>query len=61
MARELRCRDLGIECNVVIRAETEEALIEKVAQHALAVHGFDLTDPHMLEEVRAAIYTTRES
>jgi predicted small metal-binding protein len=61
MARELRCRDLGIECNVVIRAETEEALIEKVAQHALAVHGFDVTDPYMLEQIKAVIYTTKES
>jgi len=61
MAKELRCRDLGIECNQVIRAETQEKLIEKVAEHVLAVHGFDPIQAGMLEELEAAIYTVDTS
>jgi predicted small metal-binding protein len=57
MAKELRCRDLGIECNQVIRAKTREELIEKTVQHVLAVHGFDPVEAGMLEELEAAIYT----
>ena len=57
MAKELRCRDLGIECSQVIRAETEEELIEKAAEHAMSVHGFDVTEPYMLEQLKAVIYT----
>lgn len=57
MAKELRCRDLGIECNQVIRAKTQEELIERVAEHMLAVHGFDPVDAGMLEQLEAAIYT----
>lgn len=61
MAKELRCRDLGIECNQVIRAETEEELIEKTVQHVLTVHGFDPIQAGMLEQVEAAIYTIETS
>ncbi|NIO33186.1 MAG: DUF1059 domain-containing protein [Gemmatimonadetes bacterium] len=61
MAKELRCRDLGIECNQVIRAKTEEALIEKAVQHVLTVHGFDPIQAGMLEQVEAAIYTVEAS
>lgn len=57
MAKELRCRDLGIECNQVIRAKTREELIEKVAEHVLSVHGFDPIQAGMLEQVEAATYT----
>jgi predicted small metal-binding protein len=49
----------GIECSQVIRAETEEELIEKAAEHAMSVHGFDVTEPYMLEQLKAVIYTTR--
>ena len=59
MAKELRCRDLGIECSQVIRAETEEELIEKVAEHAMSAHGIDVSEPHMLEQLKAVIYTDR--
>jgi predicted small metal-binding protein len=61
MAKELRCRDLGIECNQVIRAKTEEELIEKAVQHVLTVHGFDPIEAGMLEQVEAAIYTVEAS
>jgi predicted small metal-binding protein len=61
MAKELRCRDLGIECNQVIRARTQEELIERVAEHVLAVHGFDPVDAGMLEQLEAAIYTIETS
>jgi predicted small metal-binding protein len=61
MAKELRCRDLGIECNQVIRARTQEELIERVAEHVLAVHAFDPVDAGMLEQLEAAIYTIETS
>jgi predicted small metal-binding protein len=61
MAKELRCRDLGIECNQIIRAETQEELIEKIAEHVLTVHGFDVIQTGMLEQLEAAIYTIENS
>jgi predicted small metal-binding protein len=57
MAKELRCRDLGIDCSQVIRADTEEELIEKAAEHAIMVHGIDVIAAGMLEWLKAEIIT----
>ena len=61
MAKELMCRDLGIDCGQVIRAETEDELIERVAEHVLMVHGFDVIQAGMLEQLKAVIYTLEGS
>lgn len=61
MAKELKCRDLGIACNQVIRAKTQEELIERVVEHVLAVHGFDPIQAGMLEQLEAAINTSKQS
>jgi predicted small metal-binding protein len=61
MAKELRCRDLGIECNQVIRARTQEELIERVAEHVLAVHGFDPVDAFFNDTATTEIYTIETS
>ncbi len=50
MAKEFRCRDLGIDCDTVIRAETEEIVVEKAAGHIHAAHGLP-TDSHMREQL----------
>ena len=55
MVKELKCRDIGIACDQAIRANTEEELIKKTVQHALMVHGIDLTEPDLLEQLRALI------
>ena len=55
MAKELRCRDLGIECDAVMREETEEEVLEKAALHVLSAHGLELRDPQMLKQLRSVI------
>ncbi len=57
MAKELRCRDLGTECDKVIRAETEEEVLRLAGDHAAADHGLDINESQMIEEVRAQIRT----
>lgn len=54
VAKELRCRDLGIDCEVVIRGETQEIVVEKAAGHIQAAHGLP-TDSHMLDQLIALI------
>ena len=61
MAKELICRDLGIACNQVIRAETEEELLERVVEHALTVHGIDLMQVGLLEQIKAAVHADKAS
>lgn len=42
MAREykqLSCRDAGADCDFMVRAETEEEVMEHCANHACRAHG----------------------
>lgn len=55
MAKMLRCRDVGVDCDAVIRAETEEELMRKVAEHAKTVHGMTEISPDLAAKVKAAI------
>ncbi|MFQ6066971.1 MAG: DUF1059 domain-containing protein, partial [bacterium] len=34
MPKVLRCRDTGMDCDYEIRAETEEEILKKAAEHA---------------------------
>ncbi len=55
MAKVLRCRDVGFDCDGVIRAETEEEILKKAAEHAQTVHNLKELSEEVVEKVRAAI------
>ncbi len=55
MAKVLRCRDVGMDCDYVARAETEEEILKMVAEHAQAVHNMKEIPEEVAEKVRAAI------
>ncbi len=42
MAVEFRCRDVGVACKNVARAETADELVAAVAAHARSRHGVEL-------------------
>ena len=55
MAKVLHCRDVGFDCEGVVRAETEEEVLQQVAEHAKKAHGLqDLTDD-IVEKVKSLI------
>jgi predicted small metal-binding protein len=54
MAKAIYCKDAGLDCNEVIRGETEEEVMQKAAEHAKTVHNMDVT-PEMAQQVRALI------
>jgi predicted small metal-binding protein len=59
MAKELRCSDVGFSCDAVVRGESEDEVMQQVAQHAQEVHGLsedDLRDPGTSEKIRSAIH-----
>ncbi len=59
MARELRCRDVGPDCDAVVVAETDEEALAQVADHAKSVHGMsdeEISDPAFLAHVREQIH-----
>ena len=55
MTKVVHCRDVGFECEGVIRAETEEEALKLVAEHAKEVHGMQEVTPDVVEKVRAVM------
>ncbi len=40
----LRCRETGLNCDYVIKGETEEEILKNGADHAINVHGMKVED-----------------
>ena len=51
MTKVVNCRDLGFDCEGVVRAESAEEALQMVAQHAKEVHGMDDVPPEVVEKV----------
>jgi predicted small metal-binding protein len=56
MAKVVRCRDVGFDCDGVVRAETEEEVLQQVAAHAKAVHGLDTVTEEVVEKVLSVMH-----
>lgn len=50
----LYCRDAGFDCNAVVRAETENEVLNQAAEHARDVHGVNPT-PELAEDLSLLI------
>ena len=57
--KTLHCHDAGFECEGVIKANTEEEVLNLAAQHALEVHGVTAT-PELAEQLRTLIKDEEE-
>jgi len=55
MAKYIACNDVVAGCSFTAQAETESALIEKVAAHASKDHGVKEVTPELAAKVKAAI------
>ena len=55
MAKIVKCRDVGFDCEGVIRAESEEEALAQAAEHAQAVHGLTEITDEVVEAVRSAM------
>jgi predicted small metal-binding protein len=52
MAKVVRCRDVGFDCDGVVRAETEDEALRQVAAHAKAVHNVEVVSAEVVEKVK---------
>ncbi len=41
--KELRCRDVGFDCDAVVHGETVEDVLAQTAPHAKQAHGVEVT------------------
>ena len=55
MAKTISCRDVGVDCDFVAKADTLDELMQMTAQHAKEAHGFDSIPAEMAPAVQAAI------
>lgn len=57
MAKHLRCRDVGMDCDFEAHGATEEEVLQQAAGHAARDHGISTMTPELERQVRAAIRT----
>jgi predicted small metal-binding protein len=60
MMRELRCRDIGFDCNAVVHAETDEEILAIAAEHAKQVHDVEVT-PEQAQQIATLIHDEQQS
>jgi predicted small metal-binding protein len=54
--KQLRCADVGFECDATIQAESEDEVMAQAAEHAQSVHGMSDSDLQQNESaIRGAI------
>ncbi len=56
MTKVVRCRDVGFDCDGVVKAESEEEVWAQVAAHAKDVHNLETVTPDVVEKVRSVMY-----
>jgi predicted small metal-binding protein len=57
MAKQMRCRDLGMNCDFEARGNTDEEVLQQAAGHARSVHQINEMPPELAAKVKAAIRT----
>jgi predicted small metal-binding protein len=53
--KQLRCSDVGIDCDYVICAKTEDELFRKAAEHGKEAHNISQITPELRERARSAM------
>ena len=55
MTLVVHCRDVGFDCDGVVKAETEDELLQKVAEHATSVHNLEEINDEVVAKVKSVI------
>ncbi|MDA2923226.1 DUF1059 domain-containing protein [Acidobacteria bacterium AH-259-L09] len=55
MAKVIKCRDVGVDCDFEARGTTVEEVLQKCRDHARVEHKMEEFPPELLEKVQAAI------
>lgn len=55
MTKVIRCRDVGFDCNGVIKANTEEEALNLAAQHAKSVHNVKEVTPEIVKKIKSVM------
>ncbi|HML95758.1 MAG: DUF1059 domain-containing protein [Candidatus Dadabacteria bacterium] len=56
MAKVLRCREVGVDCDFEAKGDSVEEIMRQAEKHAKEDHGMDSIPPELLEKVNKAIH-----
>ena len=56
MAKVLKCREVGMDCDFVAHGETEDDVFSQAALHAQKDHGIIDLSPQLVEAVKSKIH-----
>jgi predicted small metal-binding protein len=51
----VHCREVGFDCEGVVRADSENEVLRQVAEHAKSAHGMESVGPEVVEKVRSVM------
>ena len=55
MKKVIRCRDVGFDCNGVIKAPSENEALALAAEHAKSVHGVKEITPEIVQKIKSVM------
>jgi predicted small metal-binding protein len=55
MAKVVYCREVGFDCDGVVRAATEEEALKQVAEHARTAHDLETVSDEVVAKVRSVM------
>ena len=55
MTKVVNCRDVGYDCEGVVKADTEDETLALVAEHAKSAHGLEEVTPEVVEKVKSVM------
>ncbi len=56
MAKVLRCREVGVDCDFEAKGNSVEEIMQQAERHAKEAHGMDSIPPELVEKVQKAIH-----
>ncbi|WP_143962504.1 DUF1059 domain-containing protein [Litoribacter populi] len=60
MEKVIYCRDVGFDCDGVIKATTEDEALKMAAHHAQTVHGVKEITPDMAAKIKSVMMENPE-
>ncbi len=55
MEKVIHCRDVGFDCDGIIRAKSEEEALKLAADHANSAHGVKEVTAEIVEKIRSVM------
>ena len=55
MGKTIHCKDVGFDCEGVVRAGSEKEVLQLAAEHAKSVHGVSKLTNEMVAKVKSVI------